>query len=99
MCAWIGNSRLIARKHYLQVTEEHFEQAALIGTQAAQNQAQQPAVSGRTDTQGDFGGTEDQQELQGVATKCESVQVFPVGGTGFEPVTSCVSSTRSSQLS
>jgi len=24
VCAWIGNSRLVARKHYLQVTEEHF---------------------------------------------------------------------------
>lgn len=26
--AWIGNSRDVALKHYLQVTDEHFEQAA-----------------------------------------------------------------------
>jgi len=28
VCAWMGNSKVVARKHYLQVTEEHFEQAA-----------------------------------------------------------------------
>jgi len=27
VCAWIGNSQAVARKHYLQVTEEHFERA------------------------------------------------------------------------
>ena len=27
VCAWIGNSQLIARKHYLQVTDEHFRLA------------------------------------------------------------------------
>ncbi len=26
--AWIGNSQLVARKHYLQVTDEHFARAA-----------------------------------------------------------------------
>ena len=28
VCAWIGNSQLIAARHYLQVTDEHFAQAA-----------------------------------------------------------------------
>ena len=28
VCSWMGNSRVIAREHYLQVTDEHFEQAA-----------------------------------------------------------------------
>jgi len=27
VCAWIGNSQAVARKHYLQVTEEHFQRA------------------------------------------------------------------------
>ena len=27
VCVWIGNSPAIARKHYLQVTDEHFESA------------------------------------------------------------------------
>lgn len=36
VCSWLGNSEEIARGHYLQVTEEHFQKAA-------QKQAQQPA--------------------------------------------------------
>ncbi len=28
VCAWIGNSEAVARKHYLQVTDEHFQRAA-----------------------------------------------------------------------
>ncbi len=28
VCAWIGNSEQVARKHYLQVTDEHFDRAA-----------------------------------------------------------------------
>lgn len=27
VCAWLGNSEVVARKHYLQVTEEHFQKA------------------------------------------------------------------------
>jgi hypothetical protein len=28
VCAWIGNTEMIAAKHYLQVTDEYYEQAA-----------------------------------------------------------------------
>lgn len=28
VCAWLGNSRAVAARHYLQVTEEDFESAA-----------------------------------------------------------------------
>lgn len=46
VCAWIGNSKAVAREHYLQVTEEHFERARIVnsGNRAAQNAAQQNAV-------------------------------------------------------
>ena len=44
VCKWIGNSQLIAAKHYLQVTEEHF-------AKAVQNPVQYPAVLGRTASQ------------------------------------------------
>ncbi len=27
VCQWIGNSELVAKKHYLQVTDEHYRQA------------------------------------------------------------------------
>ncbi len=36
--SWIGNSELVAAKHYLQVTDEHFQRAA--SDEAAQNAAQ-----------------------------------------------------------
>lgn len=47
VCAWIGNSQPVAAKHYLQVTDDHFEQAAngkrngrgLLVINAAANQA------------------------------------------------------------
>lgn len=45
VCAWIGNSEAIARRHYLQVTEQHFNRAA-------QNLAQQVAESACTDLHG-----------------------------------------------
>ena len=44
VCQWIGNSQPIAAKHYLQVTDEHFEKAVRLGVQ-------QPAVLPRTGTQ------------------------------------------------
>jgi hypothetical protein len=31
VCKWLGNSAGIARRHYLQVTEEHFKQAVVQG--------------------------------------------------------------------
>jgi integrase len=45
---WIGNSVAVAAKHYLQVTEEHFEKAA----QATQNPTQYGAESSRGQSQG-----------------------------------------------
>ena len=50
VCAWIGNSSAVARKHYLQVTEEHFERAAGMSDdtgKAAQNAAQQTHAESR----------------------------------------------------
>ncbi len=47
VCAWIGNSRAVAQSHYLQVTEEHFEQAAMGAGEVAQKAAQQATESAR----------------------------------------------------
>jgi integrase len=44
VCVWLGNSQLIAAKHYLQVTEEHFERAAKSGAVGVQKAVQQPAA-------------------------------------------------------
>ena len=51
VCYWMGNSEKIAQKHYLQVTDDHFERAsgggAKSGAQPVQNAVQQPAASSR----------------------------------------------------
>ncbi len=47
VCAWIGNSQAVARKHYLQVTEDHFAQAVERGALMVQNQVQHTAAGNR----------------------------------------------------
>ena len=92
VCSWLGNSRRVAEKHYLQVTDEHFQKAA-------HNPAQYPAVSGGKRSQAE--SIEEQKgAFIGQKTASRDVkQGTSVGGTGLEPVTSCVSSRRSSRLS
>ena len=99
VCAWIGNSRVVARKHYLQLTEEHFEQAAQNPAQCAQNPAQYPAATG-----GRVQDVTPQECLENADFQCSTGPSRPVhseemGGTGLEPVTSSVSSWRSIHLS
>jgi len=43
VCAWLGNSQAVASKHYLQVTDEHFEQAAQSGARGGTLLAQNAA--------------------------------------------------------
>ena len=49
VCAWIGNSEAVAKDHYLQVTDEHFEKSA---QKAARNRAKltenKPNIEGVT---------------------------------------------------
>lgn len=41
VCRWLGNSPSVAMKHYLQMTDEHFEKALKNPTGKAQQKAQQ----------------------------------------------------------
>ena len=41
VCKWLGNSQPVAARHYLQVTDAHFEQAIRDGAGAVQNPVQQ----------------------------------------------------------
>ena len=92
VCAWIGNSKQVAREHYLQVTDEHFEKAAHFT-------AQYPAaLSGKGQNVIHREGLEN-AVFPLVTAYCDSVRESPMGGIGLEPTTSCVSSRRSSQLS
>ena len=83
VCSWMGNSRLIAAKHYLQVLDSHFDKAA-------QNPAHTRRASERTAVNGESDAHEKSPEKQGYTLLCASTHNSKVGGTGFEPVTSTV---------
>ena len=40
VCKWIGNSPQVARKHYLQTTDEHFDRATKSGAQSGARESQ-----------------------------------------------------------
>ena len=83
VCAWIGNSKKVAREHYLQVTDEHFERAAMpdrVTNQAAQNPTQHMSELSREDSHTVFESAFCDIK-QGPARLCEA----QVGRVGFEP--------------
>ena len=61
VCQWIGNSVPVSAKHYLQVTEEHFQKAA-------QNPAQHVHATRRTKTSKPL-------KMRHRATACDVLQV------------------------
>ena len=80
VCAWLGNSRSVAEKHYLQVTEEHFEKAALQNAQLSH-----PKAGGRRD----HAPRNIVKKPQRDATR-RKLTVAKVGDEGLEPPTSTV---------
>ncbi len=83
---WIGNSPEVAKKHYLQMTEEHF-------IRAAQNPAQHTVEASCKQSQGE----KDQgkkntvssgncETLRFFAKSCNSKNLRRIPPTGFEPV-------------
>jgi integrase len=98
VCAWIGNSSAIAAKHYLQVTDEHFDRAmAGYGTapdkaaqKAAQNPAQQPHASHRNASRDDGSTNENPAfcgAFQEIATGCNGPDPYTMPPEGLEPST------------
>jgi len=78
--AWIGNSQLVARKHYLQITDEHFARAA-----------QNPAQSAAGTCSNARNATPEQDPQNGdflhATAGYEMVHNIPVGDAGIEPAT------------
>ncbi len=72
VAAWLGNTERIAKEHYLQVLDAHFEKAARIPARTA-------SVSERKQVQA---GTET-EEIPFI----QRITHHSMGGTGFEPVT------------
>jgi integrase len=97
VCAWIGNSEVVARDHYLQITDEHFAKAAEAasetggaesGAASARKASQDVApCSGSDSANAASAGACD--SVRDDAMQCEEVEM---GDTGLEPVTPSVSS-------
>ena len=51
VCRWIGNTQPVAQKHYLQITDEHFERAVGGDATALQNALQSAHATHRTQPQ------------------------------------------------
>ncbi|MHC4563392.1 MAG: tyrosine-type recombinase/integrase [Planctomycetota bacterium] len=83
VCKWIGNSQPVAAKHYLQVTDYHFQKAV-------QNPVQQAHVWGRRASQGKSDQLTESNVCRGMrndTAPCENREPPSVGDTGLEPVT------------
>ncbi len=79
VCAWIGNTEEVAKLHYLQVTDDHFERA--VEAEAVQKVTQQGAEIGRNGSQPWNSGHEKTPVFQGfqsVSTNCD-VQKWRIG--------------------
>ena len=94
VCAWIGNSQPVAAKHYLQLTDEHFERAAQgaaeSGARAVQKAVQQPAAPNGTDShkmRGDAKNSENCGIMPLAAIPCDVPGFNSIGPQGFEPRT------------
>ncbi|MCK4341739.1 MAG: hypothetical protein KAY37_08460, partial [Phycisphaerae bacterium] len=90
VCKWIGNSQAVAAKHYLQVTDEHFERAAK-APEAVQNPVQHSAARCRTasrDESVEPAKSRTCGSLRDNAARCDNRADGGMGDTGLEPVTS-----------
>jgi len=86
--AWIGNTARIAERHYLQVPDTFFEQAARLmdGTdQVAQNRAQHEAALSSTEQNVTKEQNSESLNLPLVATPCNSVRYIKVETKAPEP--------------
>ena len=83
-CAWIGNSKPVAFEHYLQITDDHFQQATQQGTEAAQNAAQYTAELGRDERETQQG----EPILAGQYVGLPDYSTPQMGDDGLEPPTS-----------
>jgi len=90
VCSWIGNSKVVARRHYLQLRDEDFARAAQNPTHEeheAQKAAQQPVAVNRTEQhQNPHDDPENADTLIGVGATASSIN-GGMGDAGIEPAT------------
>ncbi len=88
VCQWLGNSEAIARKHYFQTTEEHFQRAISGQFEAKQNPKQYLSAKGCTGPQAARPESENNGfcgVLRYGATLRTEQSSTPADGEGFEP--------------
>ncbi len=95
--AWVGNSQIVALKHYLQITEDHFARASA-SSEATQNPTQHTSeLTGTTVNDEKAGPAESvsnplpDKTLRPNAGECSEtdrgVREGEMGGKGLEPLT------------
>jgi len=90
VCAWIGNSKMIAAGHYLQVTDADWTRAVGAdqgGKRTAQNAAQYGAGTAGKDKEPRRDERKETAVLPGKTAPYENIQECQVGGPGLEPGT------------
>ena len=91
VCKWMGNTPNVAQKHYLKVTDEHFTEAAKVGTpwgcDGDKRGTQSPAADRKTTQEKSRTPVRvrDNAKFADVVNVLQNVQM---AGTGFEPATS-----------
>jgi integrase len=96
VCAWMGNSEVVARDHYLQITDEHFVEAARSGEKDNHDGEKSGAKSGAAHA--GFGLHDDASDIfhqsasSDVTKSCEQeracsekCKITCMGAEGFEP--------------
>jgi integrase len=90
VCAWLGNTAMIAAKHYLQVQDKDFARAAQpgakSGARSVQNQVQQPAAASSMESQENEKNPENPGFLQQCAVSCGTMQGQSIPPRGLEPL-------------
>jgi hypothetical protein len=83
VCAWIGNSEKVARKHYLQVTVGQFAKAVHNPVHYTSTQAHAAPHAGGTESK-------DNSDIRGDVALCGATCSETMGDEGLEPPTSTV---------
>ena len=79
--AWLGNSQLIAAKHYLQVTDEHFAKATHNQTHSAAEMSEPDGTS----VMRPLRDNEKVPEFPGLSVTCRLLYASTVAEAGIEP--------------
>lgn len=87
VCEWLGNTKSVAREHYLQVTDEHFARAVREGAGGlTQKATQQPSETACDEAKPETTMHPKTPETQPVSAGCVSSQNNPMTPMGFEPM-------------